>query len=379
MMNIAQLIAPRVNTTEFSKTKRGFENDEFTESRECVDDLINDGVVIDSVHHDTIIKEYTVPLLALNAKLSINEDCNISQIARKVDYFVSYCNNADTYIIATQTLSYIKKNITANKTSLEGAEAFLTDIDEYLDTYYEAFTQEYNYEASDMADSISAESLSQVELVDQQEASVLVRNLVAILAVLIVAVSILVTNHVAFRGLKDPLTGAYSRTAFERIRVRLLQKTIPYSVIFMDIDDFKKINDKYGHQVGDEVLEIVGRIFSYESDALLTYRYGGEEFVIVALKKSLKHTIVIADRIREEIASYDWQFGGSVTVSVGVAESRNNKQVLSIADDNLYFAKNNGKNSIVYREGNNLIMMRGGRILQQEVVCMEENADASLA
>lgn len=151
----------------------------------------------------------------------------------------------------------------------------------------------------------------------------------------------------------DNLTGLYNRWKFNQIIDEgLSSRTMVFSVFVMDIDDFKKINDTYGHVTGDKVLKKISAVlksFCVDNNGIIA-RYGGEEFVgIFYLEK--KSTAELCNKIREDIIKVsNNEFGFKVTVSIGVADSseRNTRtELLGLADQRLYIAKSNGKNKVV--------------------------------
>ncbi|MCF8070124.1 MAG: GGDEF domain-containing protein [Desulfobacterales bacterium] len=154
----------------------------------------------------------------------------------------------------------------------------------------------------------------------------------------------------------DDLTGLYLRDVFEFSLQKEISKFFrydnPLSLIMMDIDDFKIINDEYGHQKGDEILKQIGEIIlknSRESD--IPVRYGGEEFSVILPETPIGESIVLAERLRNEIEKH---FNGKkmpVTISLGIGYMRKNissfQALVKDADDALYTAKKSGKNKVV--------------------------------
>ncbi|MGI9274242.1 MAG: diguanylate cyclase [Endozoicomonas sp.] len=153
----------------------------------------------------------------------------------------------------------------------------------------------------------------------------------------------------------DPLTGALNRRAFTREAEPVVSQVNeePASqccLMFLDIDDFKQINDRFGHSAGDRVLaDIAKRCREDLRQQDLLARYGGEEFVILLPETSAWQATQIAERIRRTVALYD---GGPVpiTISIGVAASGNHNnsldKLLNEADQALYDAKREGKNRV---------------------------------
>jgi diguanylate cyclase (GGDEF)-like protein len=151
----------------------------------------------------------------------------------------------------------------------------------------------------------------------------------------------------------DPLTGAVNRLAFDHLVSPLLERAAregqPLSIIMFDLDDFKRINDTYGHGVGDHVLRKVVQLFqnALPRDAALI-RWGGEEFLVL-LPRPLEEALALAERFREMLASREWSHFPRLTASFGVAAYRSGEGVdhwVSRADHALYRAKREGKNCV---------------------------------
>ena len=163
----------------------------------------------------------------------------------------------------------------------------------------------------------------------------------------------------------DPLTKLKNRRAFFENGSRALAMAQHYvadlSVILLDIDLFKKINDTYGHQTGDDALIIVAHILTELARAVDTVaRIGGEEFALLLPDTNRLGTAVLAERIRAAIEREQFIVGDKIipiTVSIGIASfgvdpSESIDQLLRVADERLYLAKNNGRNRIcVNNEG----------------------------
>ncbi|CAB3755954.1 GGDEF domain-containing protein [Burkholderia puraquae] len=158
----------------------------------------------------------------------------------------------------------------------------------------------------------------------------------------------------------DPLTGAANRRQFiesvEAEIARAKRNGAPFSLLALDLDHFKAINDSYGHQAGDQVLQrfvakCLGAIRPYDGVA----RVGGEEFMVLLPQVALDTAQSIAERIRAEIASAPFEAGIGkpieVTVSVGASEFGRDGEtidaILRKADERLYRAKHQGRNQVV--------------------------------
>jgi len=150
----------------------------------------------------------------------------------------------------------------------------------------------------------------------------------------------------------DPLTGLRTRHDMESIIARYIERSgdSKFSIIITDIDDFKKINDLHGHNVGDEALRDFGQVIKENlriSD--LAFRYGGEEFVIVLPGAEAHEAGECAERIRKKFRDFELKKGINVSASFGVTEYKPQdtaEDLLKRADVALYKAKRNGKNRI---------------------------------
>ncbi|MEJ2346238.1 MAG: diguanylate cyclase [Gammaproteobacteria bacterium] len=161
-------------------------------------------------------------------------------------------------------------------------------------------------------------------------------------------------------ALFDPLTGTHNRMAYEE---RLQQEFErwkrfgePLSLVIIDIDDFKQVNDGYGHKAGDKVLGTVGRLLRERLRATdFLARYGGEEFVILMPGADANAAHRVADELRASIEGCGFHYRNqpvAITVCCGVAEFRESDQpdaVFERADAALYLAKEEGKNRCLIR------------------------------
>jgi diguanylate cyclase (GGDEF)-like protein len=117
----------------------------------------------------------------------------------------------------------------------------------------------------------------------------------------------------------------------------------------LDIDNFKNINDTYGHPAGDQVLQKLGALINGMINAdIKGYRYGGEEFAIIITKNSYARTTEIAEILRRNMEACTWDFAPEeiITISLGAASGSGSDDVMKKADDNLYASKSHGKNQI---------------------------------
>lgn len=153
----------------------------------------------------------------------------------------------------------------------------------------------------------------------------------------------------------DKLTELANRMKFDEVIQQCVDRAKRYnrslSLILFDIDNFKKINDVYGHVIGDEVLKKIAKIGQKnvrKSD--LIARWGGEEFMVIQPDIPESEAFILANRLREEIESYTFDDIGNITASFGVTTFRKSDSIdsfLTRVDEALYTAKKTGKNRIV--------------------------------
>ena len=154
----------------------------------------------------------------------------------------------------------------------------------------------------------------------------------------------------------DKLTGLYNRLKLDDVMRH--EKNLfdrfhrPLSIIILDIDDFKKVNDKYGHKVGDEVLQDIAKItLKNKRKTDVIGRWGGEEFLVICHETDLDGAVKLAEKFRKVISSHKFLHISTLSASFGVAEferTENIENVFIRADEGLYKAKKSGKNRVEF-------------------------------
>lgn len=162
---------------------------------------------------------------------------------------------------------------------------------------------------------------------------------------------------------RDKLTSLFNRQTFDQQLIRVLELSQRHArkheppleeqwISLLDIDYFKKINDRFGHLIGDEVLLLVARLMEQNfRHTDLLFRYGGEEFVVVIVGANLEGCHRSLERFRNRVADYLFPIAGQVTISIGYTRINSDKLPSSLideADQALYFAKDHGRNQVIY-------------------------------
>ncbi len=175
-----------------------------------------------------------------------------------------------------------------------------------------------------------------------------------------VVVEIKIYQQTKTSSIVDELTGLYNYryflTALKKEEDRAGRYSSPFSLLMLDVDDFKDFNDKHGHLAGNEALKKVAQILRDNVRGVdIVSRYGGEEFAAILPETNKAGALTIAERIRKEVekqkfAGRDGSRRDRITVSGGVAtylvDAKSTKDLLQMADSALYIAKSQGKNSI---------------------------------
>lgn len=154
-------------------------------------------------------------------------------------------------------------------------------------------------------------------------------------------------------ALTDALTGLANRRRLDEVLVRAEESNGPYSLLLVDIDFFKRVNDEYGHDAGDDVLQQLGKVLlSSVRQEDIVGRFGGEEFLVYLPNTRIKEAILIAERCRYEVEQHTFSARGQtlqITVSLGLSESAqefSSDDVLQQADKALYVSKKDGRNRV---------------------------------
>jgi diguanylate cyclase (GGDEF)-like protein len=159
-------------------------------------------------------------------------------------------------------------------------------------------------------------------------------------------------------SMTDPLTGLFNRRSceekFQNEINRFKRTQESFSIILSDIDHFKKINDNYGHNIGDQVLVETARIIkNYSRKTDMVFRWGGEEFLFILTGTEINGGVIVGEKIRSSIEKNEFLYNGNnvpVTMSFGVSiyeEGQTMEECIAQADENLYKAKKAGRNRVV--------------------------------
>ena len=150
----------------------------------------------------------------------------------------------------------------------------------------------------------------------------------------------------------DPLTCLHNRRSLDIRLSHLMAQRCPFAVLAIDIDHFKRVNDEFGHDIGDLVLQSLAKLLvdaTREGDVVA--RTGGEEFIVIMPKVTAKRAYQLAERLRMQVSEYYIEPVGCINVSIGISgwplEQLSIEDVMKLADQALYKAKKTGRNRCV--------------------------------
>ena len=163
-----------------------------------------------------------------------------------------------------------------------------------------------------------------------------------------------IENELIHLSERDALTHTFNRrllfSKIDELVELKVHESIPFSLIMFDIDHFKKINDKFGHLVGDDVLKMLTKLIMEDKRSSdFIYRYGGEEFFLVLPHTNIGGALKAAERLHQLISELNIPKVGHITLSMGVVEYQSNESiddVIKRVDDLMYQAKKAGRNQI---------------------------------
>ncbi len=311
------------------------------EAQAIIDKYEDSDLFNQSTYASFLVRDFVLPYYEAVIYITSSEAPEYTDV---LDIYMSYCEQYNYFSWELNTLIFLLEHRPpATKTEMK---SFYTVINKaYANA---AYTGSQTYTAL-----INGEIEDSIETVrDNQYHSKSRSNRTRIyLIILLVSIILAVTTGAIIKTSKyDALTGVLSRGAFDDDLAKTIKRNTPYGIIMIDIDDFKKVNDTYGHQTGDIVLKELGKILvSFKNSQITPYRYGGEEFVVIVYANALSTINLIGENIRKVFSIVDWDFA-PVTLSVGIAVSDDDfATTLKRADENLYISKTTGKNKTTFK------------------------------
>ena len=333
------------------------ETGRYDECRELLEKWEGHAMFTTDVYRQIMLRDLIIPFYQTKVYLTAAEIINNPEYARAgmreqqelkiatcLDEFMPLCEENGYQKAELSTILKLQSDYPPS------SELIRTKLFEIVNSLYTELFNNQNITYSNVIDNTVTDSKNEMAKDDMLQRQMVHRTEIILFSVLIVVVMIIIFIIIILNSRIDVLSGLLNRRAFNHAFYKTKRRKPEYGIIMIDIDDFKQINDTYGHQNGDIVLWRLGQLMQREiTSDVHCYRYGGEEFVILLDKKALPYANRIAERLRNNMQQQAWEFGDKlvVTISVGVASGKGKDDVLKLADDNLYKAKDGGKNRVV--------------------------------
>lgn len=325
------------------------------------------------------LKEQKETILSLNQRIkeknseliskidSIEEQKSViqTQVKNIEKYEDKIYNQGKLLEEQTKQLNEIYKNIEAEKQKLSNAILDVKNKEDIVKSLVELQKQKQeefektkkdlellNFQIEDQKNKL----LLKETIISEQKNAMLI---LAILFIIILALGINgIRQNRLLRDLSqtDTLSGLYNRRFMNKKLEEEISKykryKIPFSILLLDIDHFKKINDNYGHDKGDFVIKTISSLIRRNiRSSDICSRWGGEEFLILASNSDLKSALKLSENLKELIEKSQFETKYSITISIGVStfdENLSQEELLKLADNALYKAKKNGRNRVEF-------------------------------
>ena len=325
------------------------------------------------------LKEQKETILSLNQRIkeknseliskidSIEEQKSViqTQVKNIEKYEDKIYNQGKLLEEQTKQLNEIYRNIEAEKQKLSNAILDVKNKEDVVKSLVELQKQkqeEFEKTKKDL-------ELLNFQIEDQKNKLLLKETIISeqknamfILAILFIIILVLGINGIRQNRLlrdlsqTDTLSGLYNRRFMNKKLEEEISKykryRTPFSILLVDIDHFKKINDNYGHDKGDFVIKTISSLIRRNiRSSDICSRWGGEEFLILASNSDLKSALKLSENLKELIEKSQFETKYSITISIGVStfdENLSQEELLKLADNALYKAKKNGRNRVEF-------------------------------
>jgi diguanylate cyclase (GGDEF)-like protein len=319
-----------------------YENGNFDEAESILEAYKDSGLFSSPVYADIVTRDFVLPYYNVACKLAAQN----GEEDKLLQYLTEYKNASDKFDFRKQEQKLLIEIQEGNYNLSDKTYSEITD--RILSNYKTIVETQSNDYAALITEPLEGGINEQAELNASLEAE-RHKNKLRLLDVIIALTIILIILAIVSHSLRDPLTGVGNR---RKMNYSLLPGIIyPHNVSFimMDIDNFKRVNDTYGHDKGDVVLKRLGVLLKLmHNHKNKAFRYGGEEFVMIVYDSDPSMALRIAENIRRDFQWQKWDFMDGVTISLGVSTGRLSKDTLVEADKNLYYSKEHGKNAVTY-------------------------------
>ena len=319
-----------------------YEEDNYDEASSLIDKHKDSEFFSSPIYADITTRDFVLPYYDVACKLAALQDDEEQLML----YLTEYRTSSNKFGYTKQEQKILTE---ISEEGYELSESTRSEInDRILENYKLIVETQSNDYAALISEPLENGIDEQANLNESLEAARR-KNMLRLLDVIIAVTILLVIFLIVSRSLRDPLTGVGNRRKMNYSLLTGFLYSGNVSFIMMDIDNFKRVNDTYGHDKGDEVLKRLGILLKLmHNHKNRCFRYGGEEFVMIVYDSDPAMALRIAENVRRDFEWQKWDFMDGVTISLGVSTGRLSQATLVEADKNLYYSKEHGKNAVTY-------------------------------
>lgn len=331
--------------------------DQVDQAKEILLKYKDSELLTQEVYRETLLRDFVIPYYQTRCFVAVSgmwDEYDGQHMTAEIEACVDDAKNTiHDYMEVCEQNGYEKQELNTllvmiEKYPPEDKEVYQIVMDE-IETLYSKLFTEQNEDYANIIESQVSDSRQTMEASVQETRSSVMRMQIAVLSILAFGIIVITFIIIINNSQSDGLTKVRSRKLFDTDIGKLKRSLNTYAAIMLDIDDFKSVNDTFGHEAGDRVLVRLGAFLRKENNSSVrAYRYGGEEFILLVDKDEIANVHEIAERIRSAMEQERWDFDANrvITVSIGIAKGEGRDDVVKRADDNLYHSKQNGKNRI---------------------------------
>lgn len=329
-----------INDTVYASL--AYEDGRYDDAAEIIENQKDSPFFSSPIYADITTRDFVLPYYDVACKLAAQNNDE-----EKLTNYLS------EYEEASEKYGYLKQEQKILTEILKGdynlSEKTKTEINDHILDNYETIVEVQSDDyAALISEPLEGGITEQAELNEALEEA-RHKNKLRLLDVFIALTILLIIIFIVSYSLRDPLTHVGNRRKLNYYLLPGLISSKKVSFIMMDIDNFKRVNDTYGHDKGDVVLKRLGILLKLmHNHKNKCFRYGGEEFVMIVYDSDPNMALRIAENIRRDFQWQKWDFMDGVTISLGVSTGRLSQSTLVEADKNLYYSKEHGKNAVSY-------------------------------
>ncbi len=292
-----------------------------------------------------LVWEFFMPVYSLKTQLALLDN----DFSAALDNYGIYSEYCDYYNYPAKKIELAELMLLQLPSSYD---AEINSIRKEIPVQYEKLTDFYVKQFSNIAINSFEKTVTYLEQTINSQTKLHRQITRFVFAFFVIFLMLLLISILVNEAQIDSITKLPGRQSMNNRIASLQKKEKPYTVIKIDMDNFRKINNTFGVEGGDEILhKIANLLVSFSTKDSYCYRFGGEAFVIIIRNCNIVKNVHYAESIRSEIASLELADKTKITASLGVGFSSETDKVLETADANVFYAKQHGKNFTAFTTG----------------------------